>query len=74
MTLYHLWIQVSLDRIPCLSLLTIVARMVKYFTYNTNQWVGYDDPDTFALKESMANSYCIGGTMVWSVDFGVSEG
>jgi chitinase len=48
--------------------------MVKYFTYNGVQWVGYDDSDTIALKKSMANSYCLGGTMIWSVDFGVSEG
>ncbi|KAJ7064104.1 hypothetical protein C8F01DRAFT_1229630 [Mycena amicta] len=41
---------------------------VKYVVWNTNQWVSYDDADTFAIKMSYAEDRCIGGTMVWSVD------
>lgn len=39
--------------------------MVKYATWDTNQWVSYDDDDTFDQKREFANSRCLGGTMVW---------
>lgn len=29
-----------------------------------NQWVSYDDDDTFDQKRKFANSRCLGGTMV----------
>lgn len=35
---------------------------VKYMTWNNNQWVSYDDTDTFKLKMSYANSLCLAGT------------
>lgn len=38
--------------------------MVKYATWDTNQWVSYDDDDTFDQKRDFANSRCLGGTMV----------
>ncbi|KFY96783.1 hypothetical protein V498_02481 [Pseudogymnoascus sp. VKM F-4517 (FW-2822)] len=34
-----------------------------------DQWIGYDDDETFAMKKSWADDYCFGGTMAWSVDF-----
>ncbi|PVI00005.1 glycoside hydrolase family 18 protein [Periconia macrospinosa] len=48
--------------------------MVKYFTYQGNSWVGYDDADTYALKESFADSHCLGGIMIWSIDFDDEHG
>ncbi|KAH9478589.1 Chitotriosidase-1 [Psilocybe cubensis] len=39
---------------------------VKMVTYNNNQWVSYDDSDTFKMKIDYANSHCLGGTMVWA--------
>ncbi|KAI0476398.1 hypothetical protein GGR56DRAFT_642454 [Xylariaceae sp. FL0804] len=42
--------------------------MVKYITWNDNQWVSYDDDDTFEQKRKFANSRCLGGTMVWAMD------
>ncbi|KAF7884611.1 uncharacterized protein EAF02_004947 [Botrytis sinoallii] len=43
---------------------------VKYFQYGAtkNQWVSYDDSDTFAQKVEWANSVGLGGVMIWSVD------
>ncbi|KAF8961088.1 hypothetical protein BDZ97DRAFT_2077079 [Flammula alnicola] len=41
---------------------------VKYIIWDSNQWVSYDDGDSFALKMNYANDHCIGGTMIWSVD------
>ncbi|KAF2429131.1 glycoside hydrolase, partial [Tothia fuscella] len=43
--------------------------MVKYFTYEGDSWVGYDDADTFKMKASLADDLCLGGLMIWSVDF-----
>ncbi|KAF2766280.1 hypothetical protein EJ03DRAFT_345213 [Teratosphaeria nubilosa] len=41
---------------------------VKYITWDSDQWVSYDDSDTFAQKRDFANSRCLGGLMVWAVD------
>jgi chitinase len=43
--------------------------MVKYFTYGGDSWVGYDDVETYALKEAFADDHCLGGIMIWSIDF-----
>ncbi|KAH6651588.1 glycoside hydrolase superfamily [Truncatella angustata] len=42
--------------------------MMKQITWD-DQWMGYDDEDTFAAKMAYADSLCFGGTMVWSIDF-----
>ncbi|KAH6638816.1 glycoside hydrolase superfamily, partial [Boeremia exigua] len=34
-----------------------------------NQWIGYDNLDTIAMKKTWASQHCFGGTMIWSVDF-----
>jgi chitinase len=41
---------------------------VKWITWDTNQWVSYDDADTFKQKRDFANSRCLGGLMVWAMD------
>ncbi|RMZ85693.1 hypothetical protein DV736_g6556, partial [Chaetothyriales sp. CBS 134916] len=47
---------------------------VKWITWDSNQWVSYDDGDTFALKKQAANNLCLGGTMVWAVDMDNGNG
>ncbi|KAL8966795.1 MAG: hypothetical protein Q9183_003206, partial [Haloplaca sp. 2 TL-2023] len=42
--------------------------MMKQITWE-NQWIGYDDEETTALKKTWASGYCFGGTMIWSIDF-----
>ncbi|KAH8801778.1 hypothetical protein F5884DRAFT_904594 [Xylogone sp. PMI_703] len=41
-----------------------------------NQWIAYDDADTFVLKKQFADGLCFGGTMIWSIDYnsGVGDG
>lgn len=39
---------------------------VQIVTWNSNQWVSYDDATTFQLKMNYANSKCLGGTMIWA--------
>ncbi|KFY85211.1 hypothetical protein V498_07750 [Pseudogymnoascus sp. VKM F-4517 (FW-2822)] len=41
---------------------------VRWLTFNTNQWVSYDDGVTMQQKLAFANSLCLGGTMIWSID------
>ncbi|KAI1382677.1 family 18 glycosyl hydrolase [Hypoxylon trugodes] len=41
---------------------------VKWITWDSNQWVSYDDDDTFDQKRKFANSRCLGGTMIWAMD------
>ena len=42
--------------------------MMKQITWE-NQWIGYDDEETTAMKKKWASGYCFGGTMIWSIDF-----
>ncbi|KAJ7636644.1 hypothetical protein FB45DRAFT_741932, partial [Roridomyces roridus] len=41
---------------------------VKYLVYNDIDWVSYDDQQTLQMKLQYANSICLGGTMIWSLD------
>jgi hypothetical protein len=36
-----------------------ITAMVKYFKYAGDSWVGYDDAETFAMKEGYANDRCL---------------
>ncbi|KAF5510528.1 Chitotriosidase-1 [Colletotrichum siamense] len=44
--------------------------MMKQITWD-DQWIGYDDEETFAAKRAFADGLCFGGTMIWSIDFQV---
>lgn len=46
------------------------AAAVKYFTFDKDQWVSYDDEDTFKQKVDWANSVGLGGAMIWASDLG----
>lgn len=39
---------------------------VKVITWD-DQWVAYDDPDTYQQKSDFARSMCLGGVMVWAL-------
>ncbi|KAK3674234.1 hypothetical protein LTR78_005703 [Recurvomyces mirabilis] len=41
---------------------------VKWITWGSNQWVSYDDDDTFNQKRDFAEKRCLGGLMVWALD------
>jgi chitinase len=49
--------------------------MMKQITWD-DQWIGYDDEETFAAKKAFADGLCFGGSMIWSIDFqvGASSG
>jgi chitinase len=48
--------------------------MIKQIVWDDNQWMGYDDIDTIALKTQWANENCLGGTVAWSIDFNSGPG
>ncbi|KAJ3019388.1 hypothetical protein NUW54_g96 [Trametes sanguinea] len=41
---------------------------VKYLVYDTDNWISYDDKDTFNAKLDFARGAGLGGVMVWSAD------
>ncbi|KAJ6088215.1 CAZyme family GH18, partial [Penicillium sp. IBT 16267x] len=41
---------------------------VRWLTFDSNQWVSFDDGMTMQKKISFANSLCLGGIMIWSID------
>jgi chitinase len=41
---------------------------IKYLTWDSDQWVSYDDEETLKMKREYANKLCLGGTMVWALD------
>lgn len=47
---------------------------VQVLTFDTNQWLTYDDHETFKLKAQFASSECLGGIMVWAVSHDLPYG
>lgn len=41
---------------------------VKYITYRGDQWVSFDDDDTFKQKKELAADLGLGGFLIWAVD------
>ncbi|CBX95390.1 similar to Glycosyl hydrolases family 18 protein [Plenodomus lingam JN3] len=41
---------------------------VKYITWNQDQWVSYDDKETFKAKIEFANKLGLGGLLIWAID------
>jgi len=42
--------------------------MVKLVTWG-DQWIAYDDKETYAAKLDYANERCLGGVFIWSLDY-----
>jgi GH18 family chitinase len=47
---------------------------VKILKFDNNQWLTYDDADTFKLKAEFARGQCLGGVMVWAVSHDLPYG
>lgn len=41
---------------------------VKYMTWDNDQWVSYDDQETFQQKIKWANGVGLGGLAIWAID------
>lgn len=42
--------------------------MVKWITWDSDQWVSYDDGETIQMKMNEASKLCLGGVLIWAVD------
>ena len=51
----------------------VLDTMSKQITWD-DQWIGYDDDETMAMKINWAAQNCFGGTMIWSLDLDSGEG
>jgi GH18 family chitinase len=47
---------------------------VKILKFDDNQWLTYDNQETFQLKADFARSQCLGGVMVWAVSHDLPSG
>lgn len=43
---------------------------VKYMTWDDDQWISYDDADTFKDKVEWADSIGFTGSLIWASDLG----
>ncbi|EEP77206.1 predicted protein [Uncinocarpus reesii 1704] len=43
---------------------------VKWISWDSDQWVSYDDAETLRRKGEFANARCLGGTFAWALDLG----
>ena len=41
---------------------------VKYMVLDGNQWITYDDAESFVAKRDFLDTYCLGGVMIWAID------
>jgi hypothetical protein len=44
-----------------------------YSVIDGNQWIGYDDENTLVTKMRFAQEQCLGGIMVWAMDYDVKS-
>lgn len=66
--LMHYEIQAVLNQTAHLEPIWDKQAAVKYLVFDNNQWVSYDDKDTFAQKVNWANSIGFGGALIWAAD------
>jgi chitinase len=66
--LMHYEIDAILKQVPNLKPVWDKKAAVKYLVFDKNQWVSYDDEDTFGQKIEWANSVGFGGALIWASD------
>lgn len=61
-------ISAILKQLPNLKPVFDKKAAVKYLVFDKDQWISYDDADTFKLKRQWADSVGFGGSLIWAVD------
>lgn len=64
-------IQDILSKNPDIKVIHDQDAAVKYFSWDSNQWISYDDMDTFKQKVDWANSIGFSGSLIWASDLGM---
>ncbi|MCJ1474244.1 hypothetical protein MMC13_002902 [Lambiella insularis] len=57
-----------LNQNPSITPVQDTTDTVMYFTFDKNQWVSFDNKDTFQQKVDCANGVGLGGAMIWASD------
>lgn len=70
--LAHYEIQDILNKNPSIEVHHDEEAAVKYFSWDTNQWISYDDSTTFKQKIDWANKIGLSGSLIWAADLGKS--
>jgi chitinase len=47
---------------------------VEWTTWNSDQWVSFDNGVTMMQKRNTANKLCLGGIMIWAMDMDNDDG
>ncbi|CAH0045716.1 unnamed protein product [Clonostachys solani] len=61
-------IQDILNKKPSIEVHHDEEAAVKYFSWDTNQWISYDDSTTFKQKVDWANKIGLSGSLIWAAD------
>uniref|UniRef100_A0A0N7HV81 chitinase n=1 Tax=Hypocrella siamensis TaxID=696354 RepID=A0A0N7HV81_9HYPO len=61
-------VQDILKKNPDIKIVHDKESAVKYFTFDTDQWISYDDKDTFKQKIEWANGVGFSGSLIWASD------
>lgn len=61
-------VQDILKKNPNIKVIHDKESAVKYFTFDTNQWISYDDKDTLKQKVEWANAAGFSGSLIWASD------
>lgn len=68
--LAHYEIQDILERNPDIEVQYDEEAAVKYFSWDNDQWISFDDKTTFAQKVDWANEMGMSGSLIWASDLG----
>lgn len=59
-----------MDSNPDVELIHDEEAAVKYMTWDTNQWISFDDAETFQEKLNWAKDVGFSGSLIWASDQG----
>lgn len=57
---------------PGIKLIHDKEAAVKYMTWDKDQWISFDDADTFKQKVEWADNLGFSGSLIWASDLGTS--
>lgn len=63
-------VQDILKKNPSLSAVHDKAAAVKYLAWDNDQWISFDDKETFKQKVDWANDIGFAGSLIWASDLG----
>lgn len=66
-------VQDILKKNPNINIIHDKESAVKFFTFDKNQWISFDDKDTFKQKVEWANDAGFSGSLIWASDLGMRQ-